>query len=338
MIEKSKKVTLMWRLHNDPFQQANKEQFIDKVYPRRIGSNITAVNTLLANGEELEVLMPRILGVDPKSTSSNWDKLVSNYWNSLSVEVYSNGLDLEIGFKYEFDTRHKVREKEIAKLKDIKSDEDLIEFVEGRKKDGTPNVSDQDKYKYATPIKEEDWLLYRYCVGINGKGYKRVSNSMTTTEMSPDIDFYIYDENIAKEARRVAHEVNRKALSKYMEVIAKRDLVDQLLLVFKVTDKFEDDLDKDMALDTLARTRPQEFVNYANDKNLMIKAQIESYINTGILRRLPGTSIIVDNDQPDVIVGNNLSEAVTFFSPDNTKSKVAVSEYSIKYKAKTTKK
>lgn len=338
MIEKSKKVSIMWRLHNDPFQQANKEQFIDKVYPRRIGSNITAVNTLLANGEELRSLMPILLGVDPNSTSSNWDKLVANYWNSLSVEVYSNGLDLEIGFIYDVTTTDKIRSGYISKLKNIESDEDLITYVEGSKKDGTPNVPDNEKYKYAAAITPEHWLLYRYCVGVNGKGYKRVSNSMTTIEMSPDIDFYIYDESVAKDARRKVHEVNRKALTKYIEVIAKRDIVDQLLLVFKDTTTYTDDLDKDIALDTIVKTRPQEFLTYVNDKNLMTKAQIESYINAGILRRLAGTSIIVDNDQPDVIVGNNLAEAVTFFSPDNTKTKLAVSEYSLKYKAKTTKK
>lgn len=339
-LEKSKKVTIMWRLFTDAFQQANKDQFIDKAYPRKIGSSISAVNNLLVNGDELKTLMPIILGVDPKSNSSNWDKLVKNYWDSLSVDVYSNGLDLEIGFKY--DMTDKSRKEDIANLqkdnKDITNEESLAEFVEGNKKDGTPNVKDNEKWKYAAPLNNQDWLLYRYCVGVDGKGYRRVSNSMSTIEHSPVIDFYIYDESIANKARKKTYETQHNALIKYVEIVSKRDVVDDLLLVFGQTIVGKDDMDKDMALDAIVRSRPAEFLQYSADANLKIKARIEKYINANVLKRLPGTSLIVDYNQSDVIIGNNMAEAVTFFSPDNTATKAAVSEYSLKYKASNTKK
>ena len=329
----------MWRLHNDAFQDANKEQFIDKAYPRRIGSSITAVNGLLQCGDELKACMPSILGVDPKSNSSNWDKIVKNYWDSLSVEVYSNGLDLDLSFVYDVqdEDRKSYIKTLLTKYKLDTDDEALADFVEGIGKDGKPNIPDHEKYRYGTPINPEHWLLYRYCVGINGKGYKRVSNSMNTIEYSKDIDFYIYDDTVAQQARKKTFEVHRKAMAKYYEIISKRELVDELLLVFRDSGKYTDDLDKDMRLEQLATTRPEDFINYINDKTLTTKATIEKYILAGILRRLPGTSLIVDNDDPTIVIGNNMKDAVTFFSPDNVKTQSIVNEYSLKYKSKKSK-
>lgn len=333
MITKSKVISIMWRLNNDAFTLANKEQFIDKAYPRRISSSLSAVNNLLANGDELKALMPRILGIDPKSTSSNWDKVVSNYWHSLTVEVYSNGLDLEIGFHYDIDN---IPSSSVSKkIANIKTDEELAQFVEGFTKDGKPNVPDNEKYKYAVPIKEEDWLLYRYCVGIDGKGYKLVANSLETVNASKDIEFYIYDESIAKKARIEAHELNRKALAKYIEVLNDRDTVSRLLSVFKVNQKGMEDIDKDMALDTIAKSQPKLFLSMCADSNLLLKAQIEDFINAGVIRRIPGSSLIVDAKDPSVIVGNTLNEAVTYFS--DVKNKAQISEYELMYKQKTKK-
>lgn len=340
VLERSRKVTIMWRLFTDAFQQANKEQFNNTAYPRKIGSSINAVKNLIVNGDELKMLMPIILGVDPKSTSSNWDKLVQNYWDSLSVNVYSNGLDLEIGFNYDIDDEH--RATYISKLKkanaEITDNASLAKYVEGTQKDGTPNVKDNEKWKYAAPIDNFHWLLYRYCVGVDGQGYRRVSNDMNSVENSPFIDFYIYDESIAKKVREKAYELKRDALKKYLDVVSKRDMVDSLLLVFGENISKMDDIDKDMVLNTIAESRPSEFVKAANDSTLQTKAMIEQYINASILKRLPGTSLIVDYVQSDVIIGNTLAEAVTFFSPDNTKNKAAISEYSLKYKALNTKK
>lgn len=337
----SKKITIMWRLFNDAFAQANKEQFIDAPYPRKIGSSVSAVNNMLVNDDELKTLMPIILGVSPKSTSSNWDKLVKHYFDSLSVDVYSHGLDLEIGFIYNIEDKE--REDNIAKLKakhkEIVDDASLMEFVKGVSKQGVPNVPDNKKYMYAAPIENKDWILYRYCVGIDGKGYRDVANKpMEGIENSPNIRFYIYDEEIADKARKKTWETSKNALAKYFEVITKRDMIDDILLVFREDIKGKDDMDKDMMLDVIARSRPEEFIKVVADDTLKLKAKIEKYINANLLKRIPGTSLIVDYEHSDVIIGNNISEAVTFFSPDNTNTKAAVSDYSLKYKALNTKK
>lgn len=337
----NKKITIMWRLFNDAFANANTEQFVNTQYPRKLGSTISAVNNLIVNGDELKTLMPIILGVDPRSTQSNWDKLVKHYWDSLSVDVHSNGLDLEIGFVYDIkDSERKAAITELkSEVKSITDDESLMAYLKGYDEQGKPNVADNKKYKYAAPINNYDWLLYRYCVGIDGKGYKAVANKpMEGIENSPDIRFYIYDQAIADQARKKTYELNHKALMKYVEVIAKRDMVDDLLLVFKEDITGKDEMDKDMMLDVIVKSKPIEFLHAIVDDNLKIKARIEKYINANILKRIPGTSLIVDYMQSDVIIGNTLNEAVTFFSPNNTSTKTAVNEYSLKYKALNTKK
>lgn len=338
----SKKVNILWRLFNDPIVQANKEQFIGQTAPRKLGSSISAVNSLLANGDELKVLMRTILGVDPNSNSSNWDKIVRNYWDSLSVDVYANGLEIEIGFIYDIeDSEHASAIKKLMnEVKSITSDKSLMEYVKGFNKSGKANVPDNKKYLYATPINPQDWLLYRYCVGIDGKGYRDVANDLKSIENSPHIRFYIYDEAIANEIRKKKYEISRDALKKYIDVIAKRDIVDELLLMFGVSidnkeekNKEQEDMDKDMTLNDKARENPELFLEYANDSALKIKATIEKYIMAGILRRIAGTSMIVDGKQPDVIIGTNIAEAVTYFSPENIKNKTNIDEYSTKYKA-----
>jgi hypothetical protein len=58
---------------------------------------------------------------------------------------------------------------------------------------------------------------------------------------------------------------------------------------------------------------------------------IEKYISSGILKRLDNTHIITDGQNPQIIIGNTLDEALTFFA--NQINKDVVAEYEARFKA-----
>ena len=335
MIYNSNKVWIKKRINQSTFYKTNMKVLGEE--SRRLGSNATAVKAMLINGDELKVLMPSILGIDPKSTTSNWDKAVSNYWHSLTVDIYDKGKELEIGFIYDFnDTTtffDNVKRKDyISKLTGVKDDRTLMEYVEGSK-DGKPNVPENEKYKYAMPINVEDYLLYRYC-----QSYHDVANNIDSVDKSPNIRFYLFSDKLYKIEADKKLNLEKKAMSLFLKVIANSNEVDNVLytLCNKVDSlkginiKTLDESDKHIHLKNIMNEKPQLFISTVEDKNLLIKANIERYINAGIWKRLPNSDIIVDTDNAEITIGNNVDEAVSFMSNDANKERLNV--YVAKFK------
>jgi hypothetical protein len=337
-VTRKETIKLMWLLHSDSFADANKKNFVGIPTPKKLGTSVSAVNTIVSSGEELRMLMPNILGLDPTSVTSNWDARVRQFWDSLSVDIYSNGKDLEIGFIFDIlDNRRKEYINNLKLInKDITTDLKLANYVIG-KTEGKPNVPDNEKWKYGHPIEPMDWLLYRFCEGIEGRGYKAVANrnSDISTITALDVRFYFYDELKAKEFKTAQHKTMKEALQKYLEIIAKEDTLDDLLIVFGNNITNLDSLDKDQMLKAIVDSRPEDFLKLAEDKNLTIKAKIEKYIAVGILHRINSTSIIVDGTDPSNLIGNTMEEAISYFSPENTSTTATVAQYSNMYNAKT---
>ena len=54
-----------------------------------------------------------------------------------------------------------------------------------------------------------------------------------------------------------------------------------------------------------------------------MKAKITIYLWMNIIRQLPNSSIIVDASNPENVIGNNINDAISYFSNDNNKGIVA---------------
>lgn len=322
MISKSVTVDLLSKINPEVFKTLNKDVYGSE--GERLGSSQGAVNRILTNYEEmLKVLMPTILTTSPNDQS--WYKKVNNYWHSFGIKVPIGGRKLEIGFKFSLDDsgRAAAINTLIATAKanglEIKSEEQFTEYV-------LNNIAESEKYKYATPINIEDYLIWTYCLG-----HREVAKKGAHIEKSTNIRFVLVDPRDLIEARKEQHSIGIEAMKRYLELISDRRLVKDILYTMGENAKDISDLDADFKLKQFADSKPTEFLATVNDKGLSVKARIERYIARGVIRRLPNTSIIVDSDDSSAIIGNTLEEAVAYFSAEAADKVAKVKELQARY-------
>lgn len=334
MIKQSRMIWIKNKEIHSYFFKINKDVFVmDRNF---IGSGRTAVSTIMRNTDELKSLMPSILNLSPNTVTTDWEKAVSNYWNSLSIPVPEIGLKLETGWSVDIDDPAK--EVAIAKLmkeKSIKDEKELASYLLDKKEDGKTGVREEELYRYATPIDITKYLWWRYCLN-----YGRVANDITLVNKSPNIKFYMMSETEIKEEKNKTFALNKKTMEAFIKIIGNKEDVDNMLYVLRteiVGDVFKlEDSDKHMALENIRTTKPNLFLSVYNDKNLKDKAKLERLIYFNVLKRLDGTDIVVDANDPSVVIGNKLDEAISYFN--NVANKERVATYTTKLKAQLTKK
>jgi len=317
-VEISKKINIYWKENRSGFYVANKKEISPE--PRLIGSAQSSVSKMLAQSEEQAMLMPILVGESP--TSQNWQKRLATYWHSLSVPILPSGRELEIGFKYDYNTTNDIRRSHIDKLNktEIKDSSSLSQYVE-------KSVNEEDKYKYGEPINIEDYMLYRYCLT-----YRDVANDIKDVDKSSKIRFYLFSKEQRDKLRKEAHLNKKKALAKYLEVIKDEGWVLDLLYVLGrgLSAEKMDKEEREQELYKESEQKPNEFIALAEDKNVKLKGYIERLIGASILKRLPNSSIIVDGNAPEFIVANTIEEAITFFNNEE-RNKAKINEFKTRY-------
>ena len=323
MIVKDRKCTIMWRSDPSYFKKLN-ETNIDE--PKRyLGSSTPAVNAMLAKGEMLRSVMPKILGLDPTSVDSNWSKMVKNYWDSLTVAIRPEGKELNIGFQYDMYSSKPAVVK-LVEDKIIDSDAKLLDYVEGTKAKGKQLVDEDHKFMYGDPIVPGDYLLWLYTFN-----YRDVANTLETVNDSKAIRFYIMYDGDFERIKRQAYLTAKEANERFIQVSKDENLMnDMIYLLDGEPNQFADITDKEIYLKTKSENESERFVLVSNDKNLTTKATIERLIKSGILNRLPNTEIVVDASDPDFIIGNTLQEVILFFLSDGLDKTKKVKEFKTK--------
>lgn len=323
MILRSKIIEIRHRERTSTFFKVNREFYLD--HTARIGSSTSAVAKMLENDAELKVLMPNILGLSPNTSTTDWDKAVKNYWDSLSVAVPELGKKLEIGWKIDINNESKIKAIEnLQKNKNsIKTEEDLADYV-------CNECKEEYKYKYATPIVPKEYLWWRYCLN-----YNRVANDIKDVEASPKIKFYLISEEVIANAKKKRYDLNRKSMEVFMKLITKPEDVDNVIYILRnniegnILTMTEDE--KHMALETIHTTNPELLIKTATDKNLNDKATVERFVLYNLWKRLDGTDIIVDSNNAAVIIGNTVEEAISFMN--NPAKKEPMNVYTTKLKS-----
>lgn len=321
----SRKVSIRWKLNPDVFGMLNKD--VMEEVTRKFGSTITAVNTMLVKKELLETTMPIILGINP--TDDGWQKELSNYWNSLSVDIPKNGKDLEIGFSFDLSDKDRTKYiKEIVAKKAIKTDEDLANAVMSSKE-----IPEDELYRYGAPIKAEDYVLFIY-----SKNYRDVANKVEDVDKSSYIRFYIHDNEIQKRQKEAASKIAMKAQEKYIDLVKSKDSADKILNILCILQPNEIESvevltndERQVRLFDMVMTNTNEFINACDNTNLHTLALIEKLLSKRIIRKMPNTSVIVDIEDPSLIIGNTTTEAISWFALDKNSAKV--NEYIIRLKS-----
>ncbi len=360
MLVENKKSFIYWKQAFNAYSYANKDHLLED--SRLIGSSLSGVRKMLSKSAEQKAYMSDVIGISP--TSPDWDTALNHYWNSLSVEIPIGGKELEIGFVYDVTDSDKAAAIKIfnESNKDVqfKTDEDIRDYFNkkyealvsefNKNLANAESISDEkakadtinllykskydkldliesEKYKYATPISISDYMLWRYCLG-----YNHVANEIALVNKSNNIRFYLHSEEEIKKAKEVRRNVEKQRMEAFLSVVKDSDKMNKVMYALRLGHLLDtmDDNDIDIKLNEYSLEHTSKFISTVNMSNLSTVAFIEKLIVSGLLKRLEATEIIVDYTDPTKVIGNTLSEAVSYFS--NKENEKDITEYKNKLK------
>jgi hypothetical protein len=258
-----------------------------------IGSSIRGRAPLSGlNPEEEKLYLPSIIAISPNDNM--WSNRVSNYWKDISQVVPFDGTTTE-------DLPGKVLEFEIGfPTKVLK---DAYEKEMNFKEKG--EISKRGKCTYGIA----DFILFRYCLE-----YGRVANSLADIYATPKIRFYLYSKAAEVSAAHITMQTKVQATTKFAEIVTNPVLVDALLRMFKqIPEVLGEDEARHMALFGFAESQPSDFLKYANDKTIAIKAAILKATDMKIIYRPENTDSYYYGDNQEVRLGSSLEDAVLWF-------------------------
>lgn len=327
MITKERSISLYWKLNPSVFQVINLEAMGE--YTRKLGSAVNVVNTLCSLTEEMKVLLPTVLGVSPDNRDINWQAKVSNYWHNFSLDVLPTGLTFDISFKFNLhdtnDTRRIKAIEGVLKKSGVKDTDSesvkekaLVTYLFGKDKDNNNNVSEEELHQYGMPTNVVDYLSWRYCLLTS-----QVANNPEDVNKSNKIRFYLHNPEDAKKAKKEANLKSTSAIKIYADMLSKDDSITKMNAIciskklvpwdeFNSSDWKEDDTQATVL--QYATDKPIEFLSMVSDKSLIVRSTIQSYIYSGLLVELSSSSIITDAGDPTIVIGDNMSDAISFFS------------------------
>jgi len=360
MIVENKKVHIFWRKIESSYAIANRKVLVEA--PRKLGSSISSVQKMLANSDEQKKYMPDIVSIAP--SSNDWNKIIKAYWDSISEDIPEIGKPLEVGFIYdinsiEFADSIKVYNNSVDAKKKLSSDKDIKDYFDNKlnsvEKEFMKQVKEanlisdvrksdeklaeayrikydsivtieSERHKFCKPINIADYMLYRYCLV-----YRDVANDKDLAEKSPKIRFYLQDESSINRYKKLAQDNERNSMNLFLDLIKNKNDVEDVLYAMGLGNEIpEDDTDRFSYLNNKRTTDTAKFISIASNKNRALLGKIEKLIHKNILRRLEGSSVIVDGTDPGKIIGRNMDDAVTFFK--NDENKAIISEYESRYK------
>lgn len=352
MITKKRIVMLNWVLNPSAFEVINQNSLVSLSRP--LGTSVTAVNKMLARSEEMEALLPDILGTSPKSAAGNWNNALQMYWHNFEVEVPKTGKTLDISMIFDInasfcaDAVEKLnKEKNLFKGKKIpavepvvkdgvtikEGSEERVEELSSEKKEEIladyvmKNVEETEKFRYCRPANVEHYLIWRFCLVLGSVGNNpndiRKDSAKTNKDVelvSTRIMFYLVDEDDVEKRKKALQDLREKAIDKYYEVSKSKDkaTLDNYLVMFDVVGSIAD-LKGDTSafkgqLLDIATSNPQRFVDVIESTGVEKKAEIKKLIMSSLIRRIPGSSIIADGDDSSIVFGTSIEDAVSFLS------------------------
>lgn len=329
-----KTIKIVLKEDDNYFSSANKKPLSQILLTRPLGSSQNAINNMLKHEDEMKELMPNILGIG--ATDSKFKEHVTNYWNSLSIRIQAPYEVLNISMRFDIlNPKYKANidalklqfEKDATQASKEKT---IAAYVFGMTK-GVYNVAPEDRHKYGVIEDIPSYLVWQYCLNHNV-----VANEQKDANKSVKIRFYLLDSDVEKETARISHALKMKANKLYFSITDNEEIENTLIVLRQplstATDAVVKKSENEATLFDFVGLKPTEFIAAVEDSNLKLKAKIEKYIMAGILKRHENTNIVVDAEEPTIIIGNNTDEHLTFFT--NIANKDIIEEYNALYKSK----
>lgn len=298
----------------------------------RIGSSIYSCRTLSANKGEVEAYFPSLIGYSPNNPE--FVTRVQAWLSNIDVLVDDSDKRLNISFRYNKKSDYLAIKKQEDKINAEydKVDRTNISAIKEavKVKIAALNKLESTKYKYGSPENIEEYLIYRHCLL-----YKEVAKDMALINSDSTLRFYIKDE--AKEAAKKNKLVKErlKAMQKFIELKASDNKFNSVFAVISaansrnlIEELNKTDLEKTAIVMDFINNNPIKFNKLVEDKNITIKALIETLITHGELVRSEYNQQISTAD--GTFIGSNVKEAVAWFNNPDNKDFVTAMENKIK--------
>lgn len=297
-----------------------------------IGSSVTSCRVLSSNKGEVDAYFPQLIGLSP--SNPEFISRVKAYLSNIQMNVNNENVTLDTSFIYD----HKKDYLMISKKEEaINAEYDKVDrantsaIKEALKlKIDALNTLEGTKYQYGRPVNLEEYLMYRHCLL-----YRDVAKDLALINEDPSIRFYIKDE--AKEALRQKKLVEEKkhAMKHFVELCGTDEkfnavfvqvAIAQNMILSEAVAKAKDE--KESILINYVNENPDKFNKLISDKNVVMKAFVETLIMRGELVRSEYNQQISTAD--GTFIGSNMNEAVVYFNNPNNASVKSAFENKIK--------
>ena len=297
-----------------------------------IGSSVTSCRVLSSNKGEVDCYFPQLIGLSP--SNPEFISRVKAYLSNIQMNVNNENVTLNTSFVY----NHKKDYLRISKQEEaINAEYDKVDRANTsaikealKKKIEELNTLEGTKYLYGRPVDLEQYLMYRHCLL-----YRDVAKDLALINEDPNIRFYIKDE--AKEALRQKKLVEEKkhAMKHFVELCGTDEkfnavfvqvAIAQNMILSEAVAKAKDE--KESILINYVNENPDKFNKLVSDKNVILKAFVETLIMRGELVRSEYNQQISTAD--GTFIGANMNEAIAYFSNPNNASVKSALENKIK--------
>ena len=298
-----------------------------------IGSSITSCRILSSNKGEVEAYFPALVGLS--SNNPEFITRVKAWLSNIQVSVNENDKVLNTSFIYNHKKdylRIKAEEEKIdeeyekvdrANLKAIK---DAI-----KKRVEALNTLESSKYQFGRPENLEEYLIYRHCLL-----YKDIAKDMVLINSDNSLRFYIKDENKEAAKRKKITEERIKAMRNFVDIGASDNKFNSVFVSIIIylgkqlaIELLKTDAEKKAIAIQFVNEHPDKFNKIVNDKNVNIKAFIETLIARGELVRSEFNQQISTAD--GTFVGSNMNEAIAYFNNPANKDVRTAYENKLKF-------
>lgn len=286
-----------------------------------IGSCVRSCQVLSSNQKEVDAYFPALIGVSPQN--ADYITRVKAWLSNIQFVISENDVTLNTSFVYE----HKKDYLEVQKQEDAinaeydKVDRGNMELLKKalKKKIEDLNTLESTKYQFGRPEKLEDYLIYRHCLL-----YKEVAKDTALIASDPTIRFYIKDEAREQERQKKLTQERSKAMYNYVELSSSKSKFDAVFVAISIIRNdnlaeaiLKDDSIKQNIVMDFINTNPDKFNKLVTDKNIKLKAFIETLITRGELVRSEFNQQISTPD--GTFIGANMNEAIAWFENEKNK-------------------
>lgn len=280
-----------------------------------IGSSIRSCQVLSSNAEEVNAYFPALIGLSPNNP--DFITRVKAWLSNIQFTINENDVSLDVSFIYNKKSDYleiQKKEDEINREYDKVDRANTSAIKEAlKKKIDALNALESSKHKYGRPVNLEEYLMYRHCLLYND-----VAKDIALINSDPSLRFYIKDEAREAEKQKKLTEQKTKAMKNFVELNGTTSKFNAVYVAMCVSrnDNLADALLKDhnekvAALIEFVNTNPDKFNRFVEDKNVQIKAFIETLITRGELVRSEFNQQI--STAEGTFVGANMNEAIAWF-------------------------